>query len=504
MDVRIAKSKVALVGSVLVVAGIASAGAGGRDQPSDPVVVRAVLSTLPLFNYENAPATPDADDPAIWLNRDNPRQSLIIGTAKDAGLLVYDLPGQLVQALLPPNAPQVLPEDPATPAGPNPNPGRPCSESDSLETFGRFNNVDIAYSVRLGWGHDTRRVDVAIVSDRGCDRIRFFRIDPSHSGRPLVDITANDVPRVFPRRFEQPSELQPSGAVEGWIDNPVDDQNTVYGLTVAQDGSNMVFVSQRERGLVRQLQFMPAGDGTLTYRRVRTFLFRTSFRLEDEHGVKYGWTPCREAALEEPQSEGLVFDATNDTLYVAFETIGLYKLPLRRHTPTMVSVTDDQLIEPVKSFGRAYRAIPDDGEFECEYDPTGDPDPGDVIATGSAANAGQFLEADLEGLSIIESKPGKTLMLASSQGDSSFHFFDITRHLIQHRGVFFVEGVGDTDGVHYLPVPLGRQYPLGLLVVQNGDAPEPAGTGEVNGFEFDGSTQFKYVNFLESLRALRR
>ena len=36
-------------------------------------------------------------------------------------------------------------------------------------------------------------------------------------------------------------------------------------------------------------------------------------------------TPCREAVQEEPQSEGLVFDTVNETLYVAFETIGLYK-----------------------------------------------------------------------------------------------------------------------------------------------------------------------------------
>jgi myo-inositol-hexaphosphate 3-phosphohydrolase len=64
--------------------------------------------------------------------------------------------------------------------------------------------------------------------------------------------------------------------------------------------------------------------------------------------------------------------------------------------------------------------------------------------------------------------------------------------------------VGDTDGVHYVPVPLGRQYPLGLLVVQNGEAPEPRDTSDVNGYEFDGSTQFKYVNFLETLRAFRR
>jgi myo-inositol-hexaphosphate 3-phosphohydrolase len=58
-----------------------------------PPVVTPVLSTAPLFSYEDAPATPDADDPAIWLNRHNPRKSLVIGTAKDAGLVVYDLSG---------------------------------------------------------------------------------------------------------------------------------------------------------------------------------------------------------------------------------------------------------------------------------------------------------------------------------------------------------------------------------------------------------------------------
>jgi 3-phytase len=157
----------------------------------------------------------------------------------------------------------------------------------------------------------------------------------------------------------------------------------------------------------------------------------------------------------------------------------------------------------VKSFGRAYRAIPDDDEFECEYDLEEGPDPGDVVAPGSPVNAGQFMEADLEGLSVIASIPGRTLLLASSQGDSSFHFYEISRAGPDHRGVFFVEGVGDTDGVHYMHVPLGRQFPLGLLVVQNGEAPEPPDTSDVNGYEFDGSTQFMYVNFLDALRALR-
>jgi 3-phytase len=160
------------------------------------------------------------------------------------------------------------------------------------------------------------------------------------------------------------------------------------------------------------------------------------------------------------------------------------------------------LIEPVKSFGRAYRATPDDDEFECTYDPEGAPAPGDLIAPGSPVNAGRFLEADLEGLSIIAALPGETLMLASSQGDSSFHFYRIASRGATHLGSFFVEGVGDTDGVHYAPIPLGRTYPLGLLVIQNGEAPEPEDTSPINGFEFDGATQFKYINFAETLRAL--
>ena len=147
----------------------------------EPLVVSPVLVTAPLYNYEDAPATPDADDPAIWVNHDNPRRSLVIGTAKDAGLLVYDLSGKLRQAVLPPNAPQVLPEDPETPAGDNPLPDNPCADSQSGETFGRFNNVDILYDVRLGPSRQAPRVDVAVVSDRGCDRVRFYKIDPDRA-----------------------------------------------------------------------------------------------------------------------------------------------------------------------------------------------------------------------------------------------------------------------------------------------------------------------------------
>ena len=222
------------------------------------------------------------------MNRDNPRASLLIGTAKDAGVVVYDLSGNLVQALFAPNAPHVSPEDPDTPAGENPDAGNPCVDSESGETFGRFNNADIAYDVRLG---PHQRADVAVIPIAGAIASVSYSIDRNNPNGPLVDITAANVPRVFPLRYEQPSPLQPSGAVEGWEPNPVDDQNTVYGLTVAQNGSGAVFVTQRERGLVRQLEIVATGNGRLTYRVERTFLFRTSFRLRDERHRPYTLDP---------------------------------------------------------------------------------------------------------------------------------------------------------------------------------------------------------------------
>ena len=43
-----------------------------RAQRSDPPVVTAVLSTAPLFNYEDAPATSEADDPDMARGRCRP------------------------------------------------------------------------------------------------------------------------------------------------------------------------------------------------------------------------------------------------------------------------------------------------------------------------------------------------------------------------------------------------------------------------------------------------
>ena len=56
--------------------------------------VLPVVETVPVASTEDA-----ADDPAIWINPDNPEASLIIGTDKQSGLYVYGLDGSERQYL---------------------------------------------------------------------------------------------------------------------------------------------------------------------------------------------------------------------------------------------------------------------------------------------------------------------------------------------------------------------------------------------------------------------
>src|SRR5690606_21453517 len=49
--------------------------------------------------YVTDPVKYDTDDPAIWVNPDNPAESLVLGTDKDedGALYVYDLKGKVLE-----------------------------------------------------------------------------------------------------------------------------------------------------------------------------------------------------------------------------------------------------------------------------------------------------------------------------------------------------------------------------------------------------------------------
>ncbi|MFT4156067.1 phytase [Parafilimonas sp.] len=97
-------------------------------------IVKPVIVTEKVFE--------DSDDPAIWINKNDLSQSLIIGTDKsdaNGGLYVFGLSGKINRQL-------------------------------TVTGLKRMNNVDIAYGLPLG----NNKVDIAVATERGANSIRVF------------------------------------------------------------------------------------------------------------------------------------------------------------------------------------------------------------------------------------------------------------------------------------------------------------------------------------------
>ncbi|MFO7828891.1 MAG: phytase, partial [Bacteroidales bacterium] len=67
-----------------------------NEQKTINTFITADLETEPVHAPKGIDA---ADDPAIWINKENPEKSLILGTNKKAGLHVYDMNGKELQFL---------------------------------------------------------------------------------------------------------------------------------------------------------------------------------------------------------------------------------------------------------------------------------------------------------------------------------------------------------------------------------------------------------------------
>ncbi|MFJ8075530.1 phytase [Streptomyces sp. NPDC096176] len=392
------------------------------DRASLPTI-RPKAETATLYDDE-AGGNANADDPAIWRNEAAPGRSLVIATAKEGGLRVYDLDARQVQSIPAP-----------APAVPDDAPGR-------------FNNVDLVEGTRLVPG----RADLAVVSDRGNDRLRFYRIDRDRPGGPLTDVTDPAAAPVFSKDQDE-----------------INEQHTAYGLATWTDrstGRSYALASRRSRTGIALLELTPGPRGTVGYREIRTVDLPSAFRLPN--GTS--WTPCGEPG-ELPQVEGMVVDAANGVLYAGQEDVGIWRLPADlRGKPV--------LVDRVREYG-----VPgtyDEQTEECT--PGADPGYG-----------GTRLSADVEGLTILDESDGDGYLLASGQGDNAFALYD--REIgddNEYEGGFRVtaaspvlDGSEECDGAAVLNAPLGSKYPHGLLVVQDGHAATPAdGDREATGFKF--------------------
>ncbi|WP_161564529.1 phytase [Okeania hirsuta] len=331
----------------------------------------------------------DSDDPAIYVHPNNPNQSLVISTLKDAGLEVYDLNGEVLQEISPDTPGDI-----------------------------RYNNVDIVYNFQIG----DKTVDLAVATDRENDTLAIWSIDPQT--RQLTNITAANL-------------SDPAASIFG-ID---DGEQTAYGLatyTNPNTGETYAYVSQRDGDQIAQLELTSNEDGTVSATEVR--------RLD---------VPIPEGGeLDDAQVEGMVVDQELGFLYAGQENFGIWK-------------------------------------FDAEVDGSNDRILVDEI--------GENIQADVEGLTIYYGDNGNGYLLASSQGDNTFAVYEREGDN-EYIGNFFVgdfaniDGAEESDGADVINVPLGNNFPNGLLVIQDG-ANEPEAVlqdpedGEIQNF----NTNFKFI-----------
>ncbi|MEN9811884.1 MAG: 3-phytase precursor [Verrucomicrobiota bacterium] len=180
-----------------------------RSPAPDPLATNPPL--VPRVVSEPVPH--DADDPAIWINPEDPARSLVLGTDKDSagGLYAFDLAGRIVARVAP---------------------------------LARPNNVDVLRGVRLGGG----AVDVALVTEREAGRLRVFRLPD------LAPLDGGGLPVM---------EGDPSRSPMG-----------VAGYRRARDGTTFVFVGGKDGpadGYLLQYRLEEAAPGRVRATRVRAF-----------------------------------------------------------------------------------------------------------------------------------------------------------------------------------------------------------------------------------------
>jgi 3-phytase len=381
----------------LAMAGVA-AGVVGLAPVAYAATTPTVTATAETIDHKPA-GTNDADDPAFWVHPTDPTKSLIIGTVKEAGLDVYRTDGSLLQTV-------------------------------SIGSNSRYNNVDVLYGISLGGS--TR--DLAVVTDRGTDKLHVFAINGGSSS-PLTEVTATNVPLVFGGSKKIPSK-------------------TTYGVAAWRNpanGEGELFVSQENTTNLAKVVLTDAGDGKVGYQKVASIALPDTFTLPGG-GT---WKPCFNPKHPDwtAHAEGMVVDPATGTLWADQEIVGLWKMT--------TNLTSPQLVHKLTRFGQTYSVV----NGKCK------------INAGSTSYGEPYLPGDLEGIGLYRLGTGPDgYLIISNQQKSIFTVFD--RDGQSYLGTFaigdgpFTDRVDATDGLAVINVPIGPTYDQGLLVTQDGkDAP---------------------------------
>lgn len=177
------------------------------------------------------------------------------------------------------------------------------------------------------------------------------------------------------------------------------------------------------------------------------------WKLVDRNG-KAGIEPVRDIAVGS-QAEGCAADDELGNLFVAEEDAGLWR----------------------------YSAEPGAGDARTAVD----------MAEGG------HVTPDAEGVSIYYGTDGKGFIILSNQGDDNYNVYRReganeyvgTFHVVANEALG-IDGASETDGLDVVSAPLGSDFPIGLLVVQDGRNLMPSAR-----------QNFKYVSWKDVMEALR-
>lgn len=177
----------------------------------------SIAAVKPVFASDTVAY--DSDDPAFWVNPNDPSQSLIVGTDKggdagDGALYVFDLNGKEIK-------------------------------SKTVKNIKRPNNVDIAYGLVL----QHKKTDIAVCTERNTNSIRVFS---------LPDMKAIDKGGI--PVFENDSLRAPMGVA--LYTNPADGK--IYAIVGRKSGPT-------DGSYICQYLLQDDGSGNVTGKLVRKF-----------------------------------------------------------------------------------------------------------------------------------------------------------------------------------------------------------------------------------------
>lgn len=130
------RTETRFISFIIIVISLLLLGCKGKNTANKPGDINPIIVTEKVKH--------DTDDPAIWINNENPSESIVFGTDKnsDGSIYAFDLNGKII-------------------------------EEKTIKGLSRPNNVDIRYNYKL---NDAITIDIMVFTERERNQIRIFKV----------------------------------------------------------------------------------------------------------------------------------------------------------------------------------------------------------------------------------------------------------------------------------------------------------------------------------------